>query len=135
MSAVSTGRSFVGHRTEFELNKFKLIDVEGDEVGVVRTRRGFFGIRNYCPHGGAEICRGTITGTNLPSRPGAFHYGAHDALVRCPWHGWEFHLDNGQAAFGLSKMRLITYSVEVEEDGNVYVTRSKSSRTIKEVDS
>src|ERR1044072_2922475 len=90
--------AFVGHRSDFALNEFKLVVIDDDEVGVVRTRKGFYAIRNHCPHAGAQICRGTITGTNLPSEPGHLRYGAHNSLVRCPWHGWEFHLDTGHAA-------------------------------------
>jgi nitrite reductase/ring-hydroxylating ferredoxin subunit len=52
----------------------------------------------------------------VASVPGRFEYGCHLELVRCPWHRWEFHVEDGRAAFGTSRKRLVTYPLRVEGD-------------------
>ncbi len=113
-------RHWVAERGELPLNRFKILDLDGRSVGVVRTRRGIYAIRNSCPHQTAPICLGRITGTNLPSRPGDYRYGMRDELVRCPWHGFEFRLDDGRSAFDVTQKRLVTYPVIVDGE-NVFV--------------
>jgi 3-phenylpropionate/trans-cinnamate dioxygenase ferredoxin subunit len=107
-------RHRVAARAELTLNSFKILELDGRSVGVVRTRHGIFAIRNSCPHQSAPICLGRVTGTNLPSRPGEYRYGLRDELVRCPWHGFEFRLADGRSAFDVTRKRLVTYPVIVE---------------------
>jgi 3-phenylpropionate/trans-cinnamate dioxygenase ferredoxin subunit len=52
----------------------------------------------------------------LPSEPGELEYGLRDEVIRCPWHGWEFHVPTGQAVFGISSRRLLKYETEVRGD-------------------
>lgn len=113
-------RHWVARQSEMPLNQFLVLELDGRLVGVVRTRRGVFAVRNSCPHQAAPICHGRITGTNLPSRPGELRYGRRDELVRCPWHGFEFQLADGQSAFGTTRKRLVTYPVILDGD-DVYV--------------
>lgn len=113
-------RHWVGRRTALPLNRFKILELDGRSIGVVRTRRGVFAVRNSCPHQAAPICLGRITGTNLPSRPGEYRYGLHGELLRCPWHGFEFRLEDGRSAFDVTTKRLVTYPVVLEGD-DVYV--------------
>ena len=110
----------VGELRDFPFNRFRVLEVNGRSIGVVRTRHGFYAVRNSCPHQMAPICQGRITGTNLPSRPGQVVYGLRDRLLRCPWHGFEFFLETGEAAFGTSSKRLVTYPVTIV-DGLVLV--------------
>jgi Rieske Fe-S protein len=41
-------------------------------------------------------------------------------VIRCPWHGWEFHVPSGEALFGISTRRLRKFDVEIRDD-DVYV--------------
>ena len=58
----------------------------------------------------------------LPSGPRAadLRYGMEHRVIRCPWHLWEFDVATGEALFGISTRRLVTYPVEVEDD-QVYI--------------
>tara|TARA_R110002072_G_scaffold109564_3_gene236987 strand:- start:8298 stop:8624 length:327 start_codon:yes stop_codon:yes gene_type:complete len=57
---------------------------------------------NHCRHQGGPLGEGSI----------------EDGLVRCPWHGWEFHPRNGKAP-GFDD-GVPAFAVEEREDG-VYV--------------
>ncbi|MDO8208896.1 Rieske 2Fe-2S domain-containing protein [Conexibacter sp. CPCC 206217] len=110
-------RHRLGAVADFPLGEFRLHEVEGREVAVIRTARGFFAIRNGCPHMGAPLCFGKVGGTMLPSDPDELVYGLEDEVVRCPWHAWEFHLATGRAVGGITSKRVIAYPVETGEDG------------------
>lgn len=117
----------VGSVDEFELDRFRFFEIRGRPVGVVRTSSGFFAVRNVCPHQGAEVCKGRITGAMLPSPPGEFRYGLEGRVLICPWHRWEFDLATGKTLYGLSKQRLVAYEVRVRGD-RVYVAETRTRR-------
>ncbi|MBS1676590.1 MAG: Rieske (2Fe-2S) protein [Actinobacteria bacterium] len=115
-------RHYVGTVEEFEPDRFRTFEIEGRPVGVVRTAAGFFACRNRCPHQGADICAGAVSvGTMVPSQPMQYVYSADRCIVACPWHRWEFDLRDGEGIQGITKKRLVTYAVEVDEDGRVAV--------------
>lgn len=128
MSAVGTRptgrrpevRHEIGAVEDFELDRFRVFDLEGRPVGVVRTADGFYAVRNRCPHQGADICSGIVSGTMSPSDPGEYVYSDERKVVTCPWHRWEFDLETGAAVQAISKKKLVTYPVEVR-DGKVAV--------------
>jgi nitrite reductase/ring-hydroxylating ferredoxin subunit len=113
-------RQHLGPVEEFEPGRFRVFELQGRPVGVVRTEQGFFAVRNRCPHQGADICAGLVTGTMEPSAPGEFSYSEETLVVVCPWHRWEFELATGESYGQVSRKRLVTYEVEVD-DGEVYV--------------
>jgi nitrite reductase (NADH) small subunit len=104
------------------------VAIRGREVGVIRTASGtFHAVLNVCPHQGGPVCRGHVGGTMLPGAPGTLSYGLEDRVIACPWHGWEFDLQTGEALFGVSTKRLLTFPVVVR-DGRVRVS-TKPRRT------
>jgi nitrite reductase/ring-hydroxylating ferredoxin subunit len=113
-------RQHLGAVDDFEPGRFRVFELQGRPVGVVRTEQGFFAVRNRCPHQGADICAGLVTGTMEPSAPGEFSYSEEKLVVVCPWHRWEFELTTGESYGQVTRKRLVTYEVEVE-DGEVYV--------------
>jgi nitrite reductase (NADH) small subunit len=127
MTERSLLRYEVGHVDDFEVNRFRIFELGGKSVGVVRTGRGFFALLNHCPHAGGRLCRGYVTGSNLPSEPDRYEYGMRDELVRCPWHGWEFDIASGRSPFGITRARAKTYAVE-EAGGAVHVLIPTRSR-------
>jgi nitrite reductase/ring-hydroxylating ferredoxin subunit len=56
----------------------------------------------------------------LASSPGEYSYSDEQAVLACPWHRWEFSLQDGSSVGAVTKKRLVVYEVEVE-DGEVYV--------------
>jgi nitrite reductase (NADH) small subunit len=113
-------RHHVGSVGDYEPGRFRLFDLDGRPVGVVRTRHGFYAVRNRCPHQGADLCAGRVSGTMLPSDPQQYRYSEDRLVVVCPWHRWEFDLDSGFSVGQVTRKRAVTYPVEVV-DGDVYV--------------
>jgi nitrite reductase/ring-hydroxylating ferredoxin subunit len=118
-------RTLVGAVDDFALDKFRIVHIDGNSIGVVRTKEGFFAVLNYCPHMGAEVCLGSVTGTTLPTDiPFDYRLGHQRSVVRCPWHRWEFDLASGEAIGKITNMRIATYQVEVDGE-DVYVGRRR----------
>jgi nitrite reductase (NADH) small subunit len=104
----------VGAVSEFELDRFHVTEVAGKEIGVVRTRRGFYAVNRRCPHQGADLCAGLLTETTMaPSRPHEFVVSREQLIVACPWHRWEFDLETGRAIGDITRKRMAVYAVEV----------------------
>lgn len=121
--------------SELEPGDHRMVPAEGYEIGVFRLDQGqIVAYRNLCPHQGAPVCLGRVGGTTLPSRPGEYLYGKHNRVLVCPWHGWEFDLESGEALFGL-RVRLAAIPVTVE-DGLVVLhppaARRQPSKTVRE---
>lgn len=87
--------------------------LDGVEVGVFNVGGRFVAYRNVCPHQGAPVCLGRVGGTTLPSMPGEYVYGRHGTVLHCPWHGWQFDLESGEALFG-HRVRLAPVATAVE---------------------
>ena len=99
----------------------RIVDADGRSIGVFNVDGELFAVRNACPHQGAQLCLGTVSGTMLPSDPYEYRYGRESRVLRCPWHGWEFDLETGEKLFDVTeRARVRTYPVSVE-DGRVVI--------------
>ncbi|GBF74874.1 hypothetical protein PA598K_03243 [Paenibacillus sp. 598K] len=83
---------------------------------LVRTPDGSYqALRDVCPHQGARLSDGELTGTNLPSCVGEYDYGRKGEILRCPWHRWEFDVTSGDALVADRQSRVKHYEVTVED--------------------
>ena len=104
---------------EIERDGRAVATIGGRQVGVVLDRIGgrLVGIRNRCPHQGGPLCLGTVTDRAVGT-PGRYDVDGR-AVLRCPWHGWEFDLETGVCRDDPA-LRVAVYEVRVE-DGRVLV--------------
>ncbi|GAB6929119.1 Rieske (2Fe-2S) protein [Paenibacillus sp. JCM 10914] len=91
-----------------------VVSVLGREIGIYRLGDEYHAINSYCPHQGAPMCAGLVSGTTLPSEVYDYEYGKSGEIIRCPWHGWEFDLRTGKSLFS-DRIRVKKYEVEVHE--------------------
>ena len=94
----------------------RIVAVGSRSIGVFNVRGRYYALRNVCPHQGAPLCEGPLTGTTLPGPPGTFRYGREGDILRCPWHGWEFDVTTGRSIFNPHAVRVRAYPVAVEAD-------------------
>ena len=94
----------------------KIVEINGRSIGVFNVDGAYHALRNICPHQMAPLCRGRVTGTALPSRPGEYRWAKDGQIIRCPWHGWEFDITTGKSVFNPHGLRVKTYRVTVEQD-------------------
>ena len=111
----------LGPADTFPLGKVRIVMAGRREIGVVRRPDGRVdAVRNWCPHKGAPICKGPLTGTMLPDAPGSLTWGRDGEILRCPWHGFEFEIATGARPYADSRMRLRVYPARIE-NGEIWV--------------
>lgn len=107
----------VGKVQDFAVQKIKVVEIEGRQVGIVHMKNGEFrAVLNHCPHKGAPVCKGFISGTALPSAPGELIYGKLGEILVCPWHGYEFDLNTGEALYQSNGGKLRMFPVSILGD-------------------
>ena len=110
-------RHVVSRVEELPPGSRKIVRIGGREIGVFNSGGTLFAMRNSCPHQGAPLCLGPVTGTTLPSAPGEYIWGKEGRILRCPWHGWEFDMETGVGLYDPYRHeRVATYEVRVEGD-------------------
>ena len=102
-----------------------LVRVAGYEIGIFRLGEGFRAYENVCLHQGGPVCTGVVIGkveqVLRDDKTVAFERESTEELhVICPWHGWEYDLENGECATD-RRLRLRSFEVELV-DGELYVS-------------
>ncbi len=87
---------------ELPEGRVKPVTCENFTVCMTRFQGEYAALDNHCPHQGGPLGEGSI----------------EKGLLRCPWHGWDFHPTTGKAPGYDDGVE--AYPVEVREDG-VYV--------------
>ena len=119
----------VGDVGEFEEGRMHIRRAGRWDVGILRLKSRTVAIKNVCPHSGAPLCLGVVS-TALRGLPGLEGHAAQvdvaeDRLVlACPWHGWEFDVETGEALVD-STLRAKVYPVTIV-DGRVLVEIPKA---------
>ncbi|HLH68534.1 MAG TPA: Rieske 2Fe-2S domain-containing protein [Candidatus Dormibacteraeota bacterium] len=125
-------RYLVGRVADFKPCEIRVIEIEGQSIGIIYTGEEYFAVLNICPHELAPVCAGTLSGTVLPCQPGEPVYSRESRILRCPWHGYEFDLGNdGRAAFTSFRGRLRLFPVIVEDNCVFVEMRARRQRPAK----
>jgi 3-phenylpropionate/trans-cinnamate dioxygenase ferredoxin subunit len=93
-----------------------VVELGGRSIGVFNIDGRLYAVRNTCPHQGAPLCEGAVSGTMTSSRPHSYEYDAERLVVACPWHGWEFELESGRSVFDPTGTRVRCYAAHVVGD-------------------
>jgi nitrite reductase (NADH) small subunit len=112
----------VGPVDEFPSGQIRIVKIGARSIGIINTGEKLYAVLNVCPHELAPICvKASVSGTMLPSATGTVEYGLRNRILRCPWHGYEYDLeDGGKTVFTSFKARVRMFPVTVE-DGQVQV--------------
>lgn len=96
----------------------------GREVAVFNVGGELVAYPNWCPHQGGPLCEGDVGGTSeaefdRESLTTELRWVREGAVLRCPWHQWEFDLCENAFVHDADRS-LPSYPVTVE-DGDVVV--------------
>ena len=75
----------------------KKVSVRGRDIAVFNVDGDYLAILDRCPHQGGSLCDGKQIGRIEAEAPGRVRYTDKGAVIRCPWHGWEFDLRTGKS--------------------------------------
>lgn len=97
----------------------KIVEIDGRSIGVFNVGGRYYAIRNRCPHEGAQLCEGVVSGLVASTSPGEYTYLRAGEILRCPWHGWEFDITTGRSSFDPTRTRVRAYPVAVDGESVV----------------
>ncbi len=93
---------------DMQESEVRAVTVAGKKLAITLVQGTFSALDARCPHQGGPLDEGRIQCKNNG-----------DCYLVCPWHGYEFHAQTGQAPEGFDD-RVTSYDVAVRADG-VYV--------------
>jgi len=109
------GRHVICRAEALQVGEVSIVEAEKRSIGIFNINGKFYALRNTCPHKGAPLCRGVITGLVVSDEPLQMQMTRDGEIVRCPWHGWEFDITSGRSVYNPHRMRVKTYDVAVEQ--------------------
>ena len=106
----------------------EIVPVNAGRARLVLSRLKTGEVKAYagrCPHQGAYLEFGCISGLTEAERPNEVSVDPSCSVLRCPWHGFEFSLENGQAVVADDHgrfLKLRPFDVQIEGDDVIVVT-------------
>jgi len=98
----------------------KVVTLKNMSIVVLNVEGKLHAFNSVCPHQGAPLEFGSVSGAMMTSDPQQYEYGCHNQIVKCPLHGWAFDMETGKSLFS-EKIKIKTYKVR-EENGNILLT-------------
>jgi len=89
----------VARKGDIEVGQGIVAETQGVPLAIFNVGGSFYAIHNLCPHRGAPLGEGELSGSE----------------VTCPWHAWQFDVKTGQNLDNPDS-KVKTYPVKVEGD-------------------
>src|ERR1700754_3309023 len=107
-------RHIVARTSDIPPGGNKVFGVDGRDIVVFHVNGEFFALLNRCPHEGAPLEKAACVARLTSPEPGVYQRSRVGELLRCPWHGWEFDMRNGQSWFDPKRVKVRSYPVAIE---------------------
>lgn len=92
----------------------RVVELDGrPDVGVVVFNGELRAFGLMCPHRGGPLDKGILRVGLSSDGPGQRSLDPERCVLACPWHKWEYSLEDGLALFD-ERRRLIIYPTVVE---------------------
>ena len=102
-----------------EPGQIRVVAIRHHRIGVLRVGDEFHALADRCPHRGAPLCSAGEVVTDIRvNADGELELGERGALIRCPWHKWDFEIASGTCPVD-TQMRVRRYHVRRDGDGLV----------------
>jgi nitrite reductase (NADH) small subunit len=98
------------------------VQVDGQSIVVFAFAGGFVAYHDVCPHQGGPVCsEGSLfpyytARINERGRAEPYFEEGGEKVIACPWHGWEFQLEDGQCLADRSKWLRTAKVIQDGED-------------------
>jgi 3-phenylpropionate/trans-cinnamate dioxygenase ferredoxin subunit len=112
-------RYVITEMDSFPDKSVRRIEVAGRDICLIRVGDEFFAMLDRCPHAGAPLSRGRLSGVVESEGPGDYRLRRRDELLKCPWHGWEYDLRTGQSWSDPKSTRTRAYPTETVAGGEL----------------
>lgn len=111
----------------------KIVEIGSLSIVVTNADNHLYAYLNMCPHQGAPLETGSISGAMASPEPHQYEYTCHNQIVRCPLHGWGFDMKTGESLFD-PKVKIKTFEV-AEENGMIvlYMKRNPSEINVRDL--
>jgi nitrite reductase/ring-hydroxylating ferredoxin subunit len=86
---------------------------DGRAIAIFNVKGEYFAISDTCPHRGASLAGGILTGLVTSTAPGQYDLARDGEIIRCPWHAWEFDLRTGRSHCDPKRIRALCLPVDV----------------------
>jgi nitrite reductase/ring-hydroxylating ferredoxin subunit len=98
----------------------RVVELDGrPNVGVVLVNGELRAFGLMCPHKGGPLDKGVLRAGLSSDGPGERALDPERCVLACPWHKWEYSLEDGRALFD-ERRKLIMYPA-VLESGRVRI--------------
>jgi 3-phenylpropionate/trans-cinnamate dioxygenase ferredoxin subunit len=106
------------------VGRLKAVRVDNLAVVLARTPSGrVFALRDTCPHMGAKLSHGLLLEGFDSADVDDYRLADDHFVIRCPWHGYEFDVEDGRCLGDPDRVRVRAYRVAVR-GGEVWVERA-----------
>ena len=102
-------RHIVGRAADLPPGSRRLISAGGKAIVIFNIKGELFALSDKCPHRGASLSNGVLTGLVTSNGPGDYTYSKAGEIIRCPWHQWEFDVRTGRSHCDPKRMRLMQF--------------------------
>ena len=90
-----------------------LVELGGRTIGVFQLDGAYFALADRCPHRGAPLCSSGRVVNAVEGVGDAARVTREGALVRCPWHKWDFDIATGDCTVD-ARLRVRRYPAWVD---------------------
>lgn len=109
----------VARAKDFGPGQRRAIKLGGRPVVVFNVEGEYFALLDKCPHQGAPLSHGILTGFASAGKVGRPCMARQGEILMCPNHGWEFDLRTGQSWFDPANTKVKTYASEIASGGEL----------------
>jgi nitrite reductase/ring-hydroxylating ferredoxin subunit len=106
-------RYIAGRADDLPPGARRLVNAGGRAIVIFNIKGELFALSDTCPHRGASLSKGELTGLVTSNGPGDYTYSRAGEIIRCPWHQWEFDVRTGRSHCDPKRVRLMQFEAAV----------------------
>ena len=62
----------------------KIVEINKKSIGVFNVKGKLVAVKNVCPHQGAPLCEGNVSGMTIVNQDNVLEYVRDKEILRCP---------------------------------------------------